>query len=90
MEICKTGRCDCMTESTKQKVEFIQVKLVDNKPAIEIMGKVSKEEININRRRIKNTITGYQAYRPKSPKTNLSEGYMQRTIGQSPFLPQGI
>ncbi len=32
-----------MTESTKQKVEFIQVKLVDNKPAIEIRSKVSKE-----------------------------------------------
>ena len=30
--------CDCMTESTKQKVEFIQVILVDNKPAIEIKG----------------------------------------------------
>jgi len=45
VENCKTGRCDCMTESTKQKVEFIQVKLVDNKPAIEIKGKVSKEEI---------------------------------------------
>ena len=29
----------------KQKVEFIQVKLVDNKPAIEIKGNVSKEEI---------------------------------------------
>ena len=26
VENCKTGRCDCMTESTKQKVEFIQVK----------------------------------------------------------------
>ena len=26
-------------------MEFIQVKLVDNKPAIEIKGKVSKEEI---------------------------------------------
>ena len=36
VENCKTGRCDCMTESTK---------------------------------------------------TNLSEGYMHRTIGQSPFLP---
>ena len=39
VENCKTGRCDCMTESTKQKVEFIQVKLVDNKPAIEIKAK---------------------------------------------------
>ena len=38
VENCKTGRCVCMTESTKHKVEFIQVKLVDNKPAIEIKG----------------------------------------------------
>lgn len=42
---CKTGQCDCMSEATKQKVEFIHVKLIGGKPAIEIKGDVSKQEI---------------------------------------------
>lgn len=46
---CKTGDCTgdcrCMSESTKQKVELIEVKLIDGRPAIEIKGEVSKEEI---------------------------------------------
>ncbi|MDM7267231.1 MAG: hypothetical protein P3W89_006360 [Aquificaceae bacterium] len=38
-----------MTESTKQKVYFIQVKLVYNNPAIEIRRKVSKEYGTLSR-----------------------------------------
>lgn len=42
---CKTGQCDCMSDTTKQKVKFIQVKLVNGKPAIEIDGDITQKEI---------------------------------------------
>lgn len=45
VESCKTGKCDCMSDATKQKVEFIQVKLIGGKPAIEIKGDIRQEEI---------------------------------------------
>ncbi|MCX7759860.1 MAG: hypothetical protein N2Z81_01625 [Hydrogenothermaceae bacterium] len=42
---CQTGRCECMTEETKKKITFIELRLIDGKPAIQIKGDVSKEEI---------------------------------------------
>ncbi|MEJ5172097.1 MAG: hypothetical protein WHT47_00085 [Hydrogenothermaceae bacterium] len=42
---CQTGRCDCMTEETKKKITFIELRFTDGKPAIQIKGDVSKEEI---------------------------------------------
>lgn len=42
---CKTGQCSCISEETKRKVSSIDVKILGGKPAIEIRGDVSKEEI---------------------------------------------
>ncbi|WP_293444962.1 hypothetical protein [Persephonella sp.] len=45
VENCQTGKCDCMSEETKAKVTFMDFKIEDGKPVIEIKGEVSEEEI---------------------------------------------
>ncbi|WP_293448303.1 hypothetical protein [Persephonella sp.] len=45
VENCQTGKCDCMSEETKTKVTFMDFKIEDGKPVIEIKGEVSEEEI---------------------------------------------
>lgn len=45
VENCQTGKCDCMSEEVKAKVEFIDFRVKNGKPSIEIKGKVSEEEI---------------------------------------------
>ena len=45
VENCQTGKCDCMSEETKAKVTFMDFKIKDGKPVIEIKGEVSEEEI---------------------------------------------
>ena len=45
VENCQTGKCDCMSEEMKEKVEFIDFKLNNGKPVIEIKGTVSEKEI---------------------------------------------
>ncbi len=51
VENCQTGKCDCMSEETKAKVTFMDFKVENGKPVIEIKGDVSEEEIKkaINR-----------------------------------------
>ncbi len=51
VENCQTGKCDCMSEETKAKVTFMDFKVENGKPVIEIKGAVSEEEIKkaINR-----------------------------------------
>ena len=45
VENCQTGKCDCMSEETKAKVTFMDFRLENGKPVIEIKGEVSEEEI---------------------------------------------
>ena len=45
VENCQTGKCDCMSEETKAKVTFMDFRIEDGKPVIEIKGEVSEEEI---------------------------------------------
>jgi hypothetical protein len=45
VENCQTGKCDCMPESVKQKVQFIDFKAENGKVAIEIKGDLTEEEI---------------------------------------------
>ncbi len=45
VENCQTGKCDCMSEETKAKVTFMDFRIENGKPVIEIKGDVSEEEI---------------------------------------------
>ena len=45
VENCQTGKCDCMSETTKQKITFMDFRIKNGKPVIEIKGDVSEEEI---------------------------------------------
>ncbi|WP_297456687.1 hypothetical protein [Persephonella sp.] len=45
VENCQTGKCDCMSEETKAKVTFMDFRVENGKPVIEIKGEVSEEEI---------------------------------------------
>ncbi len=45
VENCQTGKCDCMSEETKQKVTFMDFKAENGKVAIEIKGDLTEEEI---------------------------------------------
>ena len=45
VENCQTGKCDCMSETIKQKITFMDFRIKNGKPVIEIKGDVSEEEI---------------------------------------------
>ena len=45
VENCQTGKCDCMSEETKAKVTFMDFRVENGKPVIEIKGEISEEEI---------------------------------------------
>lgn len=45
VENCQTGKCDCMSEEVKQKVQFMDFKADKGKIAIEIKGDLKEEEI---------------------------------------------
>jgi nicotinate-nucleotide pyrophosphorylase len=42
---CQTGKCDCMSDEVKQKVQFMNFKTEKGKVAIEIKGNLTEEEI---------------------------------------------
>lgn len=45
VERCKTGKCECMSEELKKKVSFMDFRIQDGKPIIEINGEITKEDI---------------------------------------------
>lgn len=45
VENCSTGKCDCMSDSTKEKIENMKVDGVDGDVNINLEGDVSVEEI---------------------------------------------
>lgn len=42
---CKTGKCDCMSQEVKAKVSFMDFRVENGKPVIEIKGDVKEEDI---------------------------------------------
>ena len=42
---CSTGKCDCMSEETKKRVEDMKVSGEDGAVTLELTGDLSKEEI---------------------------------------------
>ena len=45
VENCSTGKCECMSDKTKQKVKDMKVFGDDGDVQLELTGKISKEEI---------------------------------------------
>ncbi len=45
VENCSTGKCDCMSETTKEKIQNMSVTGEDGNVSLELDGTVSKEEI---------------------------------------------
>ena len=45
VENCSTGKCDCMSEKTKNKIKQMEVKGVDGDVSLLLSGDISKEEI---------------------------------------------
>ena len=43
---CKTGKCDCMSQEIKAKVSFMDFRVENGKPVIEIRGDVKEEDIS--------------------------------------------
>ena len=42
---CKTGKCDCMSQEIKAKVSFMDFRVENGKPVIEIKGDIKEEDI---------------------------------------------
>ncbi len=42
---CATGRCECMSDETKKKIETMEVKGEDGEVELELTGEIAKEEI---------------------------------------------
>ena len=42
---CATGQCECMSETTKQKIRNMEVRGRDGAVELELSGEVTKEEI---------------------------------------------
>ena len=45
VENCSSGKCECMSDETKQKVKNMQVLGDDGDVQLELTGEISKEEI---------------------------------------------
>lgn len=45
VENCATGSCECMSDETKKKITNMEVSGKDGDVALDLSGKVSKEEI---------------------------------------------
>ena len=45
VENCSTGKCECMSDETKKKIEGITVSGEDGNVDIDISGAISKDEI---------------------------------------------
>ncbi|WP_028949898.1 hypothetical protein [Sulfurihydrogenibium subterraneum] len=43
---CKTGKCDCMSQEIKAKISFMNFRVENGKPVIEIRGDVKEEDIS--------------------------------------------
>ncbi len=42
---CATGKCECMSEETKQRIKDMQVRGEDGQVELELHGEIDKEEI---------------------------------------------
>ncbi len=45
VENCTTGRCECMSDSTKKKIKDMRVTGVDGKVELNLTGAIAKKEI---------------------------------------------
>ena len=45
VENCSTGKCECMSDETKKKIEGMSVTGIDGNVELELNGDISKEEI---------------------------------------------
>jgi len=45
VENCSTGRCECMSDETKKKIEGMEVSGEDGKVELNLKGDISKQEI---------------------------------------------
>jgi len=45
VENCSTGKCECMSDETKQKIQNMEVLGNDGDVSLELSGDISKEEI---------------------------------------------
>ena len=45
VENCSTGKCDCMSDETKKKIEGMEVTGQDGNVELNLSGDISKEEI---------------------------------------------
>ena len=45
VENCSTGKCECMSDETKQKIQNMEVLGDDGDVSLELSGDISKEEI---------------------------------------------
>ena len=45
VENCAAGRCECMSEATKRKIETMQVSGDDGDVELELTGEIGREEI---------------------------------------------
>ncbi len=53
---CSTGKCECMSDETKRKIESMEVKGDDGSVELELTGEISEEEIEsaLNRSKLLN------------------------------------
>ena len=45
IENCSTGKCECMSDETKKKIEGMEVSGVDGDVELKLSGDINKEEI---------------------------------------------
>ena len=45
VENCKTGRCECMSDATKAKIESMEVLGEDGEVSIKLSGEITTQEI---------------------------------------------
>jgi len=47
VENCSTGKCECMSDETKKKIEGMEVSGKDGNVELNLSGNISKEEIEL-------------------------------------------